>query len=864
MNRIFCIILLAFLYVSVFAQNITGVITDAKTGDVLPYVNIHYEGRTVGSNSDYEGKFSIPKINGGRLTFSYVGYTKQTFKISANVNVLNVKMNGSSVVMKEAVIKAKKKRYTRKDNPAVALMRKVIEMKKARDVKLHDFFSYDQYRKTTLSINEFSEKVYSDANFKSMPFLKNHVEVCPETGKLILPVSVTEETSKYIYRKQPSTEKTIVNGKREEGVNQLIQTGDIMNVLISDCFTDVDIYKDNIRLLQYPFISPISTHYAISFYHYFIADTLMVENDKCIEVDFAPSNPQDFGFTGSLYIFADSTYRVRKATINIPRRSDVNYVENLNVDQEFITLPSGEQVVASDKMIVQMKIASFLSKFQVERSTYYSNYSIQEIPKKEFKFLGPQYTDPNAMMRDEAYWNDKRPVALTKSEDTMDDMIKSFQNMKNFKIVLLVAKAFIENFVETSTDTKHPSKVDFGPVNTIISQNFIDGLRLRASAQTTANLNPHLFAKGYLAYGFKDERWKGQGEMTYSFNEKAYLPREFPTHNLTLSYQSDVMSPSDKYLPTDKDNVFTSFKWNKVDQMMYFNRFRLRYEKEFQNGFRIEAEFHRERDEGAGAFFYQSLDGTGSPSPNVADHIKYFNTSDLRMGVYFQPHAKYINTKQRRLTINKDSPCFSLYHTIGFNGFLGGQKQYNLTEAGVYKRFWIPSAGKIDIYVNGGIEWNKVPYPLLIMPAANLSYVIEDETFNMINNMEFLNDRYASMMFSWDLNGKLFNRVPLLRKLKWREYLGCNILWGKLSDRNNPFLNPGDSRLYYFPGHFNPNGMYEYSSYVMNPNKPYYELIAGIHNIFKVIHVEVVRRMNYLDNSMAKKWGFRFMFRMTF
>ena len=864
MNRCLLIVFCMFLYVSAFAESITGRVVDAKTGMALPYVNIHYEGRTVGSNSDYEGKFSIVKLVGSKLTFSYVGYTRLTLKVVADSTTLNVKLSPTNLVFSEAVVKAKKKKYTRKDNPAVELMKKVIAAKNARSVKLHDFFSYDQYRKTTLSINEFTEKVFDDTKFKNMPFLKNHVEVCPETGKLILPVSITEESSKYIYRKQPATEKTIVNGKREEGVNQLIQTGDIMDMLISDCFTDVDIYKENVRLLQYPFISPISTHFAISFYHFYIADTLMVDKDKCIEVDFSPANPQDFGFTGSLYIFNDSTYRVRKATLNIPRRSDVNYVENLNVDQEFISLPTGEQVLASDKMIVQLKLADFMSKFQVERSTYYNNYSIEEIPKKTFKFLGPQYTDPNAMMRDEAYWDSKRPVKLTKSEDTMDEMIKGIQSMKHFKIAMLVIKAFIENFVETSTDPKHPNKVDFGPVNTTITQNFVDGLRLRLSGQTTANLNPHLFAKGYLAYGFKDNRWKGMGEMTYSFNEKAYLPREFPMHNLTATYQSDVMSPSDKFMPTDKDNVFTSLKWSKVDQMMYFNRFRLKYEKEFQNGFRIEADYQRERDEGAGKLFYQALNGVGTPSVNVTDHIKYLNTSDLRLGVYFQPHAKYVNTKQRRLTINRDSPCFSLYHTVGFNGFLGGDHTYNLTEAGIYSRFWVPSAGKIDIHLNGGVQWNKVPFPLLIMPAADLSYIIEDETFSMINNMEFLNDRYASMMFSWDLNGKIFNRIPLLRKLKWREYLGCNVLWGTLSDKNNPFKNTNDSHLYYFPGHFNSDGSFDYSSFVMDSNKPYVELIAGVHNIFKILHVEVVRRMNYLDLPTAKKWGVRFMLRMTF
>ena len=851
--------------VSAIAQDkrIVGLLTDARTGEPIPYASVHYLGKTTGTTTDYEGKYSIIRLSGVELEFTCIGYARQTVIPTDTTTRINIKLKENEKILGNAVLRVKKKKYSKKDNPAIELMRKVIDAKHQSDLHVHDYFSYGKYQKMTFAINEFTEKVYSDANFKNMPFLKNHVETCQETGKLILPVSVQETTSQHIWRKSPESEKDIITGKREEGVNQLINTGDILNTLLEDCFTDVDLYKDRVRLLQYPFISPIADHLAINFYRYFIADTVMISGDKCIEVTLTPANPQDFGFMGSLYILADSTYRVRRANLEIPRRSDVNFVEHLNVDQEFITLPSGEQVVESDKMTVQMKLTSFFTKFQVQRNTHYSDYSLEEIPKKQFKFAGPQMTDPNAEMRTQEYWTQRRPEPLTKSEGDMDQLVKSMEKMKNFKAILFVAKAFIENFVETTTKPENPSKVDIGPVNTMISQNFIDGLRLRFSAQTTANLNKHLFAKGYMAYGFRDQKWKGLGEVTYSFNEKAYLPREYPMHNLTMSYQSDVMNPSDKFMPTDKDNVFTSFKFTKVDQMMYFNRFRLKYQKEWHFGLRFDGELTRERNEACGKLFYQPLDGVGGASSDPSSWQRYFNTSSIMFGVHFQPHAKYINTKQRRITVNRDSPIMSLNHTIGFNGFMGGDYRFNHTEAHFYQRLWFPSAGKIDVHLKGGVEWNKVPYPLLIMPAADLSYIIEDETFSMLNNMEFLNDRYASLMASWDMNGKLFNRIPLLKRLKWREYIGFNALWGDLSNKNNPFLNPNDSRLMYFPGHFNGND-FEYSSRLMDPKRPYYEAIFGIHNIFKVVHVQAVRRLNYMDNPHAKRWGFRFMFRMTF
>ncbi|MGN1260927.1 MAG: carboxypeptidase-like regulatory domain-containing protein, partial [Alloprevotella sp.] len=182
------------------------------------------------------------------------------------------------------------------------------------------------------------------------------------------------------------------------------------------------------------------------------------------------------------------------------------------------------------------------------------------------------------------------------------------------------------------------------------------------------------------------------------------------------------------------------------------------------------------------------------------------------------------------------------------------------------KRFWLQSWGKIDVLTKGGIQWSRVPFPLLVMPAANLSYIKEDNMFELINNMEFMNDRYVQLMMSWDLNGKIFNRIPLLKKLKWREYIGCNVLWGTLSSKNNPFLekNAANDRLFYFPGRFNADGSFEYISTVMDKKKPYVEVMAGIHNIFKLLHVEYVRRLTYTDRPGTDKWGIRLMIRMTF
>ena len=866
----FLVLTLAFLALQgnyAVAQTVSGIVVDAKSGSPLPFVNVYYEGKGVGAATDENGNFSVPYRKGWNiLTISSVGFKKMEIPISGPIENLKVRLEVNSQTIKGVSIKGKRKKYDRKNNPAVELMRKVIAAKKHSDLRRHDYFSYQKYEKRTFALNEFTEKVFDDEHFKKLPFLKERVETCPETGKLILPISVDETFSKRIFKKDGNIDKTIVEGRNSTGLNEFFNTGDIATTMIEDVFTDVDIYDNNIHVLQSEFVSPLSSSSGISFYRYFIADTLDVDGIRCIEVTFTPNNSQDFGFNGSLYIMADSTYRVHKATLNLPHNNAVNFVSDMYVSQEFETLPTGEQVIVNDNMIVQISVIGSFTKFHIKRDTYYSNYSLEEIPEKEFKFLGKERLLADAMMKDNKYWNSVRPEPLTEKESTMDDFLKKMESTKGFKFVLFVAKAFIENFVETSTDREKPSKVDIGPINTIFSQNFVDGFRLRMSAQTTANLNPHLFAKGYVAYGFKDHKWKGMGELTYSFNKKAYLPREFPVNNLTVTYQYDDASPSDIFMPTDKDNVFTSFRWTKVNHMNYVQKLRVLYEREWENGLRLTAQVKKESNEATAALFYQPLDGTGTPSPDKNLHINKFEMADIMIGLRFQPGATYINTKQRRIATNNDSPIFELNHTIGLKNVLGNDYTYNYTEAKVYKRLYLSSWGKIDTYVKGGIQWNKVPFPLLIMPAANLSYIKERETFSLIDNMEFMNDRFVSIMSGWDMNGKILNRIPLIRKLKWREYIGFNMLWGTLTDKNNPFLakNAGDSRLFYFPGEFRKDGTFKYQSRVMDKNKPYFEVVAGIHNIFKILHVEYVRRLNYLDNPDIDKWGIRIMLRMTF
>ncbi len=851
------------LAVGVWAQRvISGQIVDDKTGEPIPFASAQYLGHGVGVASDIDGNFTIVRHNGWQLTFTSVGYVSYTVPISSGTkSELKIRLKTDNRMLKEVTIKTKRGRYSRKNNPAVEMMRKVIAAKKRTDLANRDYYQYNKYQKITLALNDFKPELLDSPKYKKKQWLLDQIEACPYNNKLILPVSVDETVSQKIYRKKPHNEKTIIKGINSRGINDLFQTGDILNTVIKDVFTDVNIYDDQIRMLQYPFTSPIGKD-AIRFYRFYIEDTLMVDRDLCYQLHFLPNNQQDFGFRGDLYILADSSWQVKRCEMTIPKKSDVNFVENMQVVQEFTQLPDGEWILSVDDMFTELKLASFLQKFAVIRNTRLTDYAFDELPRQLFKGTKKEVKDVNAMMRSDDFWNKYRQVELTKGESGMNDFISNLQNVKGFKFAIFGLKALVENFVETGSK-KHPSKVDIGPVNTMITSNVIDGLRTRLSAQTTANLDSNFFTRGYVARGWGSKKWYYKGDLIWSFNKKEYLPREFPQRTLTLSSTYDVMSPSDKFMHTDKDNVFTALKWSKVDKMMFYNRQSLTFQREEDWGFRTTLSMKLEENEACGGLYFIPMSMSSDRSqwsnwshPGGTIPSQKIRTTELRAELRFAPGETFINTKQRRLPINLDAPVFTVSHALGLKDVLGGQYSYNYTEASIYKRFWLKSWGKMDFKIKGGIQWEKVPFPLLIMPETNLSYIVQDYTFEAINNMEFPTDRFISGQMNWDLNGKILNRIPLLRKLKWREWIGFRVLWGELSDKNNPTLqgSQGNPMLMYFPE----------GSYVLDPKRPYMELSLGIHNIFKIIHVEYIRRLNYNELPTAHKHGVRFMVRATF
>ncbi|MCC8172168.1 MAG: DUF5686 and carboxypeptidase regulatory-like domain-containing protein [Parabacteroides sp.] len=849
--------ILAFIYIAagfspLLAQNVTsvsGIVKDSVSGEPLSYVSVLFKKSTIGTMTDDDGKFALQNDKGfTTLEVTSLGYdTKQlTLKPGSKNTGLVILLKPTTFEIGEVVVKPKKEKYTKKDNPAVALIKKVIEHKDDNRIEAKPEYKTEKYEKLTLSLDNFNPNLDKNKFLKKFKFIKNYLDTSEFTGKPILTISVRETLSDVYYRKNPHALKTFTKGKRLQGIDESMDEGGITTNL-EEIFQSINIFDNNINLLLNRFVSPLSSTLATSYYKYYIMDTVMVDNDRCIDLAFVPFNSESYGFTGRLYITDDGTYSVKKAQLDVPVNINLNFVEKLRITQEFAKSPDSTWVISQENTLVNFAITKGTQPLYAHQLRTYNNYDFSPQPDSIFKQLGSDLILPEAVNRPDTFWVSHRHVPLKEKENALKDLLTQLRKVPAFNAIIKTAEILISGYIQTGK-SRNTSKFDFGPMNTTFGGNRIEGFRMRIGGMTTANMNDHLFGSGYIAYGSGDRKFKYNGKVTYSFNKKAYHEGEAPVNNLSLMHEYDLYTPGQNFLYTSKDNIFVAIKVGMpITKMSYIRKTMLSYEKEWLNNFTFKTWMMQQNDQPTGTLEYIPNDGDG------LTRLKSINTSELGVQLRFAPHEKAYNGragKESVFNLAKDAPVFKLSHQMGFKDVLGGDYKYNHTEFSAQKRIWLSSFGHINGVVKAGKVWDKVPFPLLILPNANQSLTIQPESFHMMNALEFVADQYVSLDLTYYLKGWILNRVPGVNWLKLREVVSFNAIYGGLTDKNNPAKTPG---LFLLPDGTEPLG-----------HTPYMEASVGLENIFKILRIDYYRRLTYLDKPGIKKGGVRIMLRFSF
>ena len=846
---------IVFLLASLFTvwiangQNtiIKGVVTDSITGERLPYVSLIFKGTTIGTATDGDGNFSFSALTDVKnLEVSYLGYdTKEVKVIPGKTNNLKIKLAPNGITLNEVVVKPKKEKYSKKENPAVKFVKQVIASRESNDPRNHDYFQYDQYEKMVFAMNDYHPKPKKNGKPGKFDFLIDFVDTL-DVGTTILPVSEKEKVESVYYRKDPKSEKRLVKGNKSSGVDEIFSRDGIQQFL-NEVFREVDIFKNDIPLFLQRFVSPLST-IGPNYYKYYLLDTLNVNGQKCVDLGFVPFNSETFGFTGHLFVTLDSTFFVQKAILNVPKDINLNFVSGMTIEQTFERTPDSTRIITKDDINVNFKLSEKSKGMYARRLNIYSNHSFDE-PDAEralvFKESAPVITLKDAYQQSEDFWTSNRPEeAIKKNPNSVEKLMAKFRSVPLFYITEKVVSVLVSGYIPTNKDPLK-SKFEFGPMNTAISGNAIEGARFRVGGTTTTAFSKNLFFDGYMAYGTKDEKLKYDALVEYSFNDRKEYRKEFPLNSIRLEYMYDINQLGQQYMYASKDNMFLAWKRQKDTRATYLRQAELTYYHEHYNGLAYGAVV-RNRREYATEYVFDRIGPDGTISP-----VKSYDMTELELKFRYAKDEKFYQTRNLRYPITFDALIFNFSHVMAKKDLLGSSYDYHRTDIGIQKRFWFSAFGYIDLITKAGKVWNKVPYPLLILPNANLSYTIQPESYTNMNAMEFISDEYASWDLTYYMNGNLLNRLPLVKKLKWREVFCFRGLWGHLTDKNNP-MNGGDG-LYLFPD----------GSYTLG-KAPYMEASVGIENIFKFLRLDYVWRLNYRDHPGIQTKGVRFMMRMSF
>ena len=837
------------------AQSFTsasGIVKDSITGEPLPFVSVYFDGSTIGAMTDDNGTFTLQNNQGyTKLAAASLGYDTKfiDLKPGKKNDNLEVLLKPTAFEISEVVVKPKREKYTRKDNPAVELIKKVIAHKNDNRIEAKPEYQTEVYEKLSLSLDNFNPNLDKNKFLKKFKFIKNYLDTSEFNGKPILTVSVRENLSDFYYRKSPKAEKTIVRAKRMQGIDKTLDDGGGITSNLEEIFKSINIFDNNIPILLNRFVSPLSSTLATTYYHYYIMDTLDVGGDKCVDLAFVPANSESYGFTGRLYITLDGNYAVKKVLLNTPANINLNWVDELRIEQEFKQMPDSTWVLDQENTFVNFYVVKGTQQLYAHQLRNYDNYNFNvQNADSVFGLLGALHVLPEATAQPDTFWTHNRPIPLKEKEDALKDLLGQLRKVPAFNAIIKTAEILITGYIPTANDKK-VTKFDFGPMNTTFSANHLEGFRMRVGGMTTANLNPYWFASGYLAYGTNDRKIKYNLKLTHSFTKKEYHEGENPVNNLSFIQEYDVYTPGQDFLFTSKDNIFVAWKVGEpVTKMQYIRKSVLQYEKEWLNGLTWKSWIMNQNNEAAGTLQYIKRDESGN-----LYHIKDFTTSEIGTQLRFAPGERAYNGrsgKESVFNLSKDAPVFKLSHQLGIKGVLGGDYNYNHTEISAEKRIWLSSFGHIDAQVKAGKVWDKVPFPLLILPNTNQSITIQPEAFHMMNALEFVTDQYVSFNATYYLKGWILNRIPGIKWLRLREVLSFNMIYGGLTDKNNPTLTPG---LFLLPDGTQPLG-----------STPYMECSVGLENIFKILRIDYYRRLTYLDHPDIKKGGIRIALRFTF
>lgn len=829
---------------TVYNTVISGRVTDAKTKEPLHFVAVILENTTVGVNTDADGKYRISTEKAAyKIKFSYIGYTTVSFVITpGKTQIVNAALIPSDVEIDEIFVKPKKTKYSNKENPAVELIRRIIDNKDNNRVENLDTYSFNKYEKVVFSLSNLNENFRDFSLFKKYQFVFDNTDTTRLDGKKTLPLYMTESRSDFYYRKDPIATKEIITAEKTINFSEYVDNNGITSYL-TYLYQNINIYDNEIFFLTNKFLSPIASVAPLQ-YKYFIMDTSLVNNVKCIRLFFEPRNPADFLFHGFLFVTADSSLAITKIDMSFNQGINIDWIKDVRIVQEFDRIQNTSWVLTSNEVSVDFGIRGNLPDILGQRKVTYTNYSINK-PVAGIVFTGPaveRLADTEGKSDD--YWDSVRNPPLNIHEKQLYSIVDSIKNVPGFKGAMDIIMLLTTSFWELD-------KAEIGPVGSFYSHNPVEGSRIRFGGRTRSGFSKNFYFESFVAYGFKDKLPKYSLTGTYALNHKSIYT--FPVRSLKINYKYDTQIPGQDLDYTEGDNFFLSFTRGVNDKLFYNRSFTVEYLNEHRSHFSSVLGYTMTRQYAGGNLKFVSDESV--PPVNTEYETEYINISEPYLKLRYAPKEEFYQGKLYRDRVPSPHPILQLQYSLGSQS-LGNDYNYNRLLFSVSRRFYLSIVGYTDVSAEAGKVFGKVSWPLLFIHNANQSFAYQRYSYNMMNFLEFVSDQYVSLNIDHSFNGFFFNKIPLLKKLKFREVATLKVLYGGVTSKNNPDLNPD---MFNYPVAADGTPL----TYTLE-KKPYIEASIGCSNILRIFRVDLIKRITYLNQPNVSSFGVRVQFRFDF
>lgn len=809
-----------------FAQQtvVKGRVKEALTGTPIPFANVIFRGTAIGTTTDFDGFYSLDSNNAtDSIEVSYIGYVKRAKAIS----------HGQSQTidfqLEEDVVNLDGVTILSGENPAFPIMRKMVDNKKKNDKRSLEAYEYESYNKIEIDINNMSDRFTQRKLVQKVKSVLDSIEIIAgDDGEPILPIFISEAISNYYFKKKPRLQYENIIKTKISGIG--IEDGSLTSQVIGSTFQEYNFYNNWVNALNKEFASPISNFWKAN-YEYDLVDSLYIDDLFVYRLEFWPKRDQDLAFRGTMWIAKDN-YALRRIDATVEKSANLNFVRKLKIQQDLLPTESGAWIPEKSRVAVDIiglgkdptgLVAQFYTSFRDIKTNS---------PRPDSFYRHPIKLEEDAREWTDEYWNSNRHEPLSPTEITVSHMIDTLKTIPSIKTITDLVTILGSGYWDVG-------KLDLGPWWLLWANNDIEGIRLGFGARTNQNFSRNVVLKGDFAYGIRDQEFKYGAGIDFILSRKKWTVMGFE-HRKEID---PVWAVSDGTLNSTAFRSFARFGDLETPFRHYTSTFK--FQTTPSKGLITQIGFKQQNFTPLKQFsFFEQ------PGDNNSNFGTSFETSEVNFEIRYAKDELFIIDDNDRLSLGTiRSPRITLKYSVGLNDLLGSDFDYQRLALRFDKNVRMGGLGVSNLQIDGGYIFGQVPFPLLKTHIGNEFPVYYEFAFNQMNFFEFASDKYVELKYLHHFEGFILNRIPLMKKLKWRLVGIANFAWGSVRNENLEEINPLVT---------NADGVDELPFTTFDGSKPYVELGGGIENIFKFFFIGAVQRITYLDRPGISKTGLIF------